>query len=57
MRILVCSKIHGYSSCNIAEKHEQGEEFETSIDFDVSAGCTVYDERDEKNIPQVISRC
>ena len=37
---------------SLAEDHAAGKEFETSVDFDLSSGGAVYDERDEKNIPE-----
>lgn len=37
---------------SLAEDHTAGKEFGTSVDFDLSAGGAVYDERDEKNIPK-----
>ncbi len=35
----------------LAKEYAQGRVFETSIDFDLSSGGAVYDERDEQNLP------
>ena len=37
---------------SLAEDHIEGREFESSVNFDLSSGGSVYDERDEKNIPE-----